>query len=150
MTGIRNIDTDSDTSETLIDIKEVTDFIEQTRSDAIEFIKTHEIHDIGNTIAGEFDMNYWLEVRTSQPNLKRVRGFLYYPSESECKVIVGEYPTSYCTNPSKLSDTSLEQAVHLLAERDDECREKAAEFVQSELTDVAEIAEVLPDASTQS
>jgi len=142
------LDTDADLMKTLIDIKEVTHSIEQTRSDAIEFIKTHEIHDLGNLIADAFDMNYWLEVTKSQPNLKRVRGFLYYPSESECKVIVGEYPTSYCTNPSKLSDTSLEQAVHMLTERDDEMQNKCIEFVESEATDVVKIAEVLPDAQT--
>ena len=142
------LDTDADLMKTLIDIKEVTNSIEQTRSDAIEFIKTHEIHDLGNTIADEFEMNYWLEVRTSQPNLKRVRGFLYYPSESECKVIVGEYPTSYCTNPSKLSDTSLEQAVHMLTERNDEMQNKCIEFVESEAKDVVTLAEVLPDDQT--
>lgn len=142
------LDTDAGLMKTLIDIKEVSHSIEQTRSDAIEFIKTHEIHDLGNLIADEFDMNYWLEVRTSQPNLKRVRGFLYYPSESECKVIVGEYPTSYCTNPSKLSDTSLEQAVYMLTERDDEMQNKCIEFVESEAKDVVKIAEVLPDAQT--
>ncbi len=148
MTGIRNIDTDSGTSETLIDIKEVTDFIEQTRSDAVEFIKNHEIHDIGNTIADEFGIKYKLIVRKSQPGLTRVRGFMYYQSETSCNVLVGESGTVIGERPSELTDSELAQAVHLLAERNDECREKAAEFVQSELTDVAEIAEVLPDDQT--